>query len=213
MLPNLLVLQHVGDDEAVNGPDLGAGHGTPGKGLFASRGYEGTRIQDVAAESGISLGTLYSVFDGKSDIYEAIHDERLGRLFLLAGRTMASDDKAADRLMRGNRVFIRWLTEHPDFLRIHLDNSGAWASNPQQVGEGLANAWRRGIDLIALVIDEAMREGDAFEGDPVIAARTMVAVQQVHMSAWVESGMQCDADQLADRIEEQLRRTLFRSKR
>ncbi|MBW1874774.1 MAG: TetR/AcrR family transcriptional regulator [Deltaproteobacteria bacterium] len=180
--------------------------------LFASRGYEGTKIQDIASESGISLGTLYSVFDGKSDIYEAVQDERLGRLFLLAGRTMASDDKAAERLMRGNRVFIRWLTEHPDFLRIHLNNSGAWASNPQEVGEGLVNAWRRGIDLIALVIDEAMREGDAFQGDSVIAARTMVAIQQVHMSAWVESGMQSDADHLADRIEEQLRRTLFRSK-
>ena len=179
--------------------------------LFANRGYEGTKIQDIATESGISLGTLYSVFDGKSDIYQAVHDERLGRLFLLAGRTMASDDKAAERLMQGNRVFIRWLTEHPDFLRIHLNNSGAWASNPQEVGEGLVNAWRRGIDLIALVIDEAMREGDAFRGDSVIAARTMVAIQQVHMSAWVEAGVQSDADELANRIEEQLRRTLFRS--
>ena len=179
--------------------------------LFANRGYEGTKIQDIATESGISLGTLYSVFDGKSDIYQAVHDERLGRLFLLAGRTMASDDKAAERLMQGNRVFIRWLTEHPDFLRIHLNNSGAWASNPQEVGEGLVNAWRRGIDLIALVIDEAMREGDAFRGDSVLAARTMVAIQQVHMSAWVEAGMQSDADDLANRIEEQLRRTLFRS--
>jgi AcrR family transcriptional regulator len=179
--------------------------------LFASRGYEGTKIQDIATESGISLGTLYSVCDGKSDIYEAVQDERLGRLFLLAGRTMASDDRAADRLMRGNRVFIRWLTEHTDFLRIHLDNSGAWASNPKEVGEGLVNAWRRGIDLIALVIGEAIHEGDAFEGDPMIAARTMVAIQQVHMSAWVESGMQGDADDLANRIEEQLRRTLFRS--
>jgi AcrR family transcriptional regulator len=182
------------------------------EGLFANRGYEGTRMQDVATESGISLGTLYSVFDGKSDIYEAVQDERLGQLFLLAGRTMASDDKASERLVRGNRVFIGWLTEHPAFLRIHLNNNGAWASNPQDVGEGLVNAWRRGIDLIALVIDEAMREGDAFQGDPVIAARTMVAIQQVHMSAWVESGMPGDAEDLADQIEEQLRRTLFRSK-
>jgi len=182
------------------------------EGLFANRGYEGTRMQDVATESGISLGTLYSVFDGKSDIYDAVQDERLGQLFLLAGRTMASDDKASERLVRGNRVFIGWLTEHPAFLRIHLNNSGAWASNPQDVGEGLVNAWRRGIDLIALVIDEAMREGDAFQGDPVIAARTMVAIQQVHMSAWVESGMPGDAEDLADQIEEQLRRTLFRSK-
>jgi hypothetical protein len=126
---------------------------------------------------------------------------------------MASVDKAAARLLHGNRIFIRWLTEHPDFLRIHLNNSGAWASNPQAVGEGLVNAWRRGIDLIAVVIEEAMRNGDVYEGDPVIAARLMVAMQQVFMSAWVESGMREEPDQLADRVEQQLERALFRSKR
>jgi AcrR family transcriptional regulator len=181
--------------------------------LFADRGYEGTRIQDIAAESGLSLGTLYSVFEGKADIHDAVHDERLRELFVLAGRTMASGDKAADRLMRGNRIFIQWLTEHPDFLRIHLNNSGAWASNPHEVGEGLVNAWRRGIDLIAVVIEEAIRDGDVYEGDAVLLARLMVAMQQVFMSAWVESGMREEPERLADRVEQQLERALFRSKR
>lgn len=180
--------------------------------LFATRGYERTKIQEIATASGLSLGTVYSVFDGKAAIHEAIHDERLGELFLLAGNAMASDDRAADRLLQGNRVFIRWLTEHPDFLRIHLNNS-AWASNPQEASEGQVRAWRRGIELIASVIREAMREGDANEGDPVLAARLMVAMQQVFMSAWVESGMKEDAGDLADRIEEQLQRGLFRSKK
>jgi AcrR family transcriptional regulator len=180
--------------------------------LFANHGYEGAKIQDIAAGSGLSLGTLYSVFDGKSDIQDAVHNERLGQLFQLAGRALATEDEACIRLINGNRVFIRWLTEHPDYLRIHLNNSGAWASNPQEVGEGLVSAWRRGIDLIARVIEEAMCDGDIYEGDPVIFARLMVAIQQVFISAWVESGMQDDADDLADRVEEQLRRTLFREK-
>ena len=180
--------------------------------LFASRGYERTKIQDVAADSGLSLGTLYSVFDGKADILEAIHDERLGELFLIAGRAMASDERAAERLLRGNRLFIRWLTEHPDFLRIHLGNS-AWASNPGEVSEGRVKAWRQGIELIATVMRQAMDEGDALDGDPVLAARLMVAMQQVFMSAWVESGMQEDPEALSDRIEEQIRRSLLRSEK
>jgi TetR/AcrR family transcriptional repressor of nem operon len=40
--------------------------------LFGTRGYERTKIQDIAAASGLSLGTLYSVFDGKADLREAI---------------------------------------------------------------------------------------------------------------------------------------------
>lgn len=179
--------------------------------LFATRGYERTKIQDIAAASGLSLGTLYSVFDGKAAVLEAIHLDRLAELFLLVHETMADDDRAAERLLRGNRTFIRWLTAHPDFLRLHLDSS-AWASNPHGAAQGQVDAWRRGIDLIASVIGVAMREGDAYESDPVLAARVMVAMQQVFMSEWVESGMNENADDLADRIEVQIRRSLLRSK-
>lgn len=179
--------------------------------LFAERGYEGAKIQDIAAASGLSLGTLYSVFGGKAGVYDALQNERLGELFLLAQETMSGEQSAASRLIQANRVFIRWLTEHPDFLRIHLNESNAWASNPRQVGPDLTDAWHRGIDLIASVFAEAMSEGSVHDGDPVIAARLLVAMQQVFMSAWVESGMKENPDTLVERIEQQLRRALFRS--
>lgn len=179
--------------------------------LFATRGYERTKIQDIASASGLSLGTLYSVFDGKADIYATVHDERLAELFMLTGRAMKSEMPAADRLLEGNRVFIRWLAEHRDYLRIHLEGGGAWSSNPQRAEAGLVRAWHRGIDLMARVIERAMCDGDLWEGDPVVAARLMAAIQQVFISAWFESGMKEGAPALASSIEEQLRRSLFRS--
>jgi len=179
--------------------------------LFATHGYDRTKIQDIAAASGVSLGTLYSVFDGKADIYEAVHDERLGELFVLTGRAMKSEASAAERLMVGNRVFVQWLTEHPNYLRIHLNGGGAWSSDPRRVGEGLVAAWHRGIDLMARVLEEAMRDGDAYEADPIIAARLMASIQQVFISAWVDAGMEDSATNLARRIEGQIRRSLFRN--
>jgi AcrR family transcriptional regulator len=44
--------------------------------LFGTRGYERTKIQDIAAASGLSLGTLYSVFDGTADLREAIQSSQ-----------------------------------------------------------------------------------------------------------------------------------------
>jgi len=179
--------------------------------LFATQGYEKTKIQDIAAASGLSLGTLYSFFAGKADIHEAVHDERLAELFRLTGHAMKSEASAAERLLAGNRVFVRWLTEHPDYLRIHLDAGGAWSSDPQQVGEGLVAAWHRGIDLMARVLEEAMRDGDVYQADPVITARLMAAIQQVFMSSWFDTGMEDSATSLVQQIERQLRRSLFRS--
>ncbi|MEM8605942.1 MAG: TetR/AcrR family transcriptional regulator [Myxococcota bacterium] len=178
--------------------------------LFASQGYERTKIQEIAADSGLSLGTLYSVFEGKSDILDAVHEERLGQLFELAGQALGTAARAADRLREGNRVFIGWLTEHPDYLRIHLNDGVGWASDPTEVGEDLVDAWRRGIFLIARVIEEAANQGDVYDDDPVLLARVMVSIQQVFMSSWVESGMTGDPEALVDQIDCQLRRTLFR---
>lgn len=178
--------------------------------LFASEGYERTKIQEIAAESGLSLGTLYSVFEGKSDILDAVHHDRLGQLFELAGEALGTSASAATRLLEGNRVFIRWLTEHPDYLRIHLNDGVGWASDPTEVDDDLVDAWRRGIFLIARVIEEAVQEGNVYDDDPVVLARVMVAIQQVFMSAWVESGMKEDPDSLSDRIGRQLQRALFR---
>ncbi len=62
-------------------------------------------------------------------------------------------------------------------------------------------------------MEEAMREGDVQEGHPLIAARLMVAMQQVFMSAWVEDGMRAEPDELASQVEAQLERALFRRKR
>lgn len=179
--------------------------------LFATHGYEQTKIQDIASASGLSLGTLYSVFEGKSDIHEAVHEDRLSDLFLLTGRAMKREATASERLIEGNRIFVHWLTGHTDYLRIHLNAGVAWSSNPSEAGEGLVHAWHRGIDLMASVVEEAMRDGDIWPGDPATTARLMTAIQQVYISAWVEAGMEEDPQGLAERIENQLRRSLFGS--
>ena len=47
------------------------------EGAFAERGVEETKMEEIAAEAGISLGTLYSVFSGKAELVAAIHEMRL----------------------------------------------------------------------------------------------------------------------------------------
>ena len=40
--------------------------------LFHEGGYEATRIEDIAAQSGVSLGTIYNYFGSKGGIVEAL---------------------------------------------------------------------------------------------------------------------------------------------
>ena len=48
---------------------------------FAAQGIDDTKVEEIAAEAGLSLATLYSVFKGgKSEIARTVHDARLNEL-------------------------------------------------------------------------------------------------------------------------------------
>jgi AcrR family transcriptional regulator len=42
------------------------------------KGYEGTTVRDIAAEAGVSIGTLYNYFASKEDLIEALSEHVVG---------------------------------------------------------------------------------------------------------------------------------------
>lgn len=51
---------------------------------FAARGYEGTRVADIASAAGVSNGALYSHFSSKAELLaEAVRDHASGQLAAL----------------------------------------------------------------------------------------------------------------------------------
>ncbi|MFC7588393.1 TetR family transcriptional regulator [Nonomuraea antimicrobica] len=64
---------------------------------FAERGYDGTRVADIAAAAGVSNGALYAHFGSKADLLVAAlraHGRRL-----LAGLFAADPDRSATELL------------------------------------------------------------------------------------------------------------------
>src|SRR6478672_4464076 len=45
--------------------------------LFVERGYAATRLEDVAAQAGVSKGTLYLYFANKEDLFKAMVRENV----------------------------------------------------------------------------------------------------------------------------------------
>ena len=44
---------------------------------FARQGVPNTKMEELAEQAGLSLGTLYSVYKGKAEIVDALHEARL----------------------------------------------------------------------------------------------------------------------------------------
>lgn len=78
--------------------------------LAASRGLTGFTLRDIAREMGMTAPSLYSYFDAKSAIYDAMFDQGNAQL-LEAARTWAAAHPVD--LHQVARSFVAFCTENP----------------------------------------------------------------------------------------------------
>ncbi len=175
--------------------------------VFAERGYDGTRMQDIASEAGLALATLYAAIPSKEDIFAAIHETRGRALLERAARASAGASSAFEALLAGVDSYVEFLADHPAYLRIHLLESQPWALDPRFTTAEQRRQWREGLELTALVFREGIEQRAFLPGDPELYARVMIAGHQVFLARWVESGMKEAPRALADRMKDFVRRS------
>lgn len=181
--------------------------------VFADRGYEATRMQDVAAEAGLALATVYALVGGKEELYAEVHLVR-GRALLeraLAGTVGA--DSAFAGLLLGVRAYAEYLLGHPDYLRLHLQESQPWALAPRFTSKAQGQLWREGLELTVEVFRAAIAEGSVIDESPMRLARLMIAAHQVLLGEWVEEGMKEAPALLIQRMQAHLERTFGSARR
>lgn len=180
--------------------------------VFAEKGYDDAKMEEIAAESGLSLGTLYSVFDGKAAVFRSIHEAGDAALLEAGMAAVHTGDGPLEALLAGVRAYLGYFMEHPDFLRMHLAEGITWgAGDAGAWGRQRTEAWSRGVEMLATAFRGCMDAGLFEERDPRLSARMMIAMQQVQLAHWVEGGMTRDPAEVADAMAEQVRRFFARA--
>jgi AcrR family transcriptional regulator len=173
--------------------------------VFAEKGFDESTMQDVAAEAGVSLKTLYATFPGKNEIYAEIQTTR-GLAFLEAVRESAVGGSALERLEAGVRAFVHFLLEFESYRRILLREGRAWGLD--SATEQTREAWRFGTEHVAGVVVQGMDEGVFHRGDAELLAGSVMAVMQVQLAGHLQKAGEGDADMIVDEILVLLRRLL-----
>jgi AcrR family transcriptional regulator len=175
--------------------------------VFGEVGYEATKVQRIAAETGISLTTLYSVLPSKWEIYRAVNRRRLNEVMTLAQDVFAKDASSLDTLIAATRMQIGFFMERLDFTKMQLKEVTAWSTiellrSPEQI-EALGS----GLELAAGLFRQCIEDGYLIDDDPELMARMVIASQQVRLAMWMDRGCEEDPDQVADAALRQLLRS------
>jgi AcrR family transcriptional regulator len=177
--------------------------------VFAERGFESAKVQDISKVAGVSLGTIYGVFPGKTELFRAVLEER-GREILALVREVADRTlpprAALDALVA---VYIGYFVSHPGFLRMHLRSGTSWALSPAGT-EAQVRHWRDIHAIQAEVFRRGVAEGVFVDEDAGYLAKTFSVMDQVLLADWVAGGMKETRDELVAKLRRQVERSFHR---
>jgi len=168
--------------------------------VFAEKGFDATKVQDVAAACSLSMGTIYGIFPGKTELYSALLQTR-GQELLAAAREVAERKIGAREALGALiEVYIGYFLEHPDFLRMHLRSGASWALGPALGTATQVGYWQDVHSLQTDVFRRGVAEGVFVDEDPSTLAKLFSVMDQVLLADWVEDGMQADQASLVGRL-------------
>lgn len=179
---------------------------------FAEKGVDGTKMEEIAREAGLSLATIYELCGGKAGLASAVHEARLDAM--LGGMEAASAglDEPFEALVAGVRSAVENFIAHPNYLRINLREGHAWGLREIKplLPRVVEAAWRRTIDWMVPIFEEGIRRGVFHPDPPELMARRTNAYVQVQMATWLEDPERMTPEETMADLERQLRRAFCR---
>jgi AcrR family transcriptional regulator len=93
-----------------------------GRRLFAERGLDGTSIEEIAAQAGVSKPVVYEHFGGKEGLYAVVVDREVDRFLSMATRLLEGEDTMAKFEVAAVQL-LRYIQENSDGFRILVRDS------------------------------------------------------------------------------------------
>jgi AcrR family transcriptional regulator len=178
---------------------------------FAASGFEEAKMQDIAKGSGIALGTLYGVFPGKAEIYEAIQELRGREILDHVLRAIQGEGAFEVAASKGIEAYVRCLVDRPNYLRMHLREGLSWADQGALRSRLQVDTWERGMKLAVGLMKKGIEVGYLHgEEEPELQMKMLIAAHQVQLRDWLDRGGRAqDVDRLIERMQAHFRRSLL----
>ena len=139
--------------------------------LFAEQGLDATKMEDVAAATGVPKATLYYYFEGKEDILSFLFSEILEEVEKAIRRAVEGDGDAADRLTAAIEIHLGVFESLPMASRALQFDLGRAARMPQ-IAERVKSAF---VEPVHDLLVEGAGDGSIHElDDPWLVATAIL---------------------------------------
>jgi len=95
-----------------------------GRRLFAERGLDGTSIEEIAAQDGVSKPVVYEHFGGKEGLYAVVVDREVDRFLTMATELLSGED-TMEKFELAAVALLHYIEDNSDGFRILVRDSNS----------------------------------------------------------------------------------------
>jgi AcrR family transcriptional regulator len=127
--------------------------------VFASSGFHGASVEEIASSAGYSTGALYSNFDGKEDLFLVLMEREIEEHAREVAEAVRKRDTVAERATGGAEVWMTMIEREPELLLLFME-FWAYGVRDAEVRPKVAARFAQVRELLTCLIADAAREFD-----------------------------------------------------
>lgn len=139
---------------------------------FMEGGYADARIEDIAADADVAIGSIYVHFGSKQGLYLALIERAIEVEESYLVEAFDPAVPAPQRLVESGIAYLHFFRDHPVYFRLlafpQFEAPNSRRSHP--VGQRVAELGQRQVERLAATIAEGVAEGSFAPVDPERAA-------------------------------------------
>jgi AcrR family transcriptional regulator len=133
---------------------------------FASAGFEGATMREIAAAAGFSPAAVYTMFESKDTLFAAIMDRHAQVLLKLHQDAIASDGSVEERLHRMVDRKLDYHMAHQEFSRLYQKSIGMSMLRIESLDSTSYRRFHETMDVMAALFRQGVESGVMYPGDP-----------------------------------------------
>lgn len=126
---------------------------------FASSGFHGASVEDIASRAGFSTGALYSNFDGKEDLFLVLMEREIEEHSREIAKAVAERSSVAERATGGAQRWMTMIEREPELLLLFME-FWAYGVRDANVRPKVAARFAQVRRLLTKLIEDGVREFD-----------------------------------------------------
>lgn len=124
---------------------------------FASSGFHGASVDEIASRAGFSTGALYSNFDGKEDLFLVLMEREIDEHSREIAEAVRVRESVAERATGGARQWMTMIEREPELLLLFME-FWAYGVRDPQVRPKVAARFAQVRRMLTKLIEDGVRE-------------------------------------------------------